>query len=859
MARDIRQQSNLRQQGNPSQQSNAGPKSAKDYLAQLEELLKLNSGQGTFQGSDVSSNRPMYIPGQVRDPSGLGQSAPSIQKYGGGKVQPDPVNRNQPMTLDERQTSGQVMGASDFIQQFNDVYSQANQQPSGTTIGSPEEMATGVKSTADGGVLFSDGIVYYYDGTFRAGSAEAYPIASDEGGGTKYSDGSIRASYESLGLPQAPQPGGLKGLIMGIFNQNRVVTQAYGNEPTQDLGYKVHGGTDIRTKDLENFSYKIPVDAEVVEINYDGRSPYGNSLLLKLPSGEMLRFSHMAQMIPVELGSKITAGQPFGIPGSTGNSTAEHLDLEYFNTTGERDNPQNFSGFTQNQQQPKMFSSEDDPQAPQLPQLPQTSQLQPQQQSTPISQSIGQGVSQGLNNIAQVAQPDSNFRQSVGQVPEKVAQATNLDTELGLSETLTKGPEAGEQARIQALSQQPDTYNPFRQLLGNVTERIGDTLGIPEGAFSEAIAGGPTKRTGQAFAEEIGSDPKQEVPGIRQNIQDIFSDVKDSGQNALGKAGEGLKGLANTGVSSLANIFQPKEEEEKRVVGDVKGSSEDIVKSSQFGQSSDTAQSLSGLDKNDIRDPFFKYGGSEQYKDLIKPNAQDLFGGALNMDIFQGDFYKDLGNIGNVFGGSKDLAPATEKYIDFEKEKYKPMSRMNWEEGYGRGAVDNYNKQIDDYNNSINNYFSSIRSSTEGAESGFQGAVAPSSQNIFSSQAPNQSFAQPQISKSFSAPKPSAQSFAKPSQNISRPQMSVSRPSSSSKPSSPSRPSAPSSPKPPQQSNRMGSSAPQMSVAPRPSAGPAPKARPQMSREPAPKRYSAPKKKSNVFSNVWSYIRNIFR
>jgi len=308
-------------------------------------------------------------------------------------------------------------------------------------------------------------------------------------------------------------------------------------------------------------------------------------------------------------------------------------------------------------------------------------------------------------------------------------------------------------------------------------------------------------------------------------------------------------------------VFRPKVDEAKRAVGDVKGVSEEPGQAGQFSSVMDTAQSLAGVNKNDVRDAFFKMGGSEMYKDYLKPDAENLYGGALTLDIFNNDFFKDLGNISSVFGGSKDLGAATDKYIGFEKEKYKPMSRMNYEEGYDRGAIDEYNKQVDEYNQSLNNYFNSIRSSVSGSQSIFTPPPMSSNKNIFASSKPQISMAaQPQMGMAapqMSAARPSAPQMS--SRKPSTPQMSFAKPQMSRAPSMSKAPNMSVAPR--MSVAPKAAPKPQMSVAPRMSVAPKPAPKPRMSVAPrmsyAPQPQSKPK--SNIFSRVSSTIRSIFR
>ncbi len=331
----------------PKIQTKQAPRDAQSYLKDLEDLLKRNTGTGTHIGADTSSNIPMYVPGSTVA-SQVQSQAPSMATY--GQAPAGVVRDIQPLEVPEEET-GDVLGATDFLDQFNEVYSQAQPNGQGMDQSNPGEMATGVQETADGGVLFSDGIIYYNDGTFRSGEGNAQPIATDRNGGTRYSDGSIRMSYEQLGLPQQSTPGGLMGLITGIFGQQREITQDFGNyNPGLEPGSGYNMGTDIRTRDLTGSQrqYKLPVGAEVVQVfrddgtrfgNQSGHQGWGNSVLLRLPSGEMLRFSHMDTMLDLQEGMRLNAGQVFGTPGQTGNTSGEHLDLEYYNQAGQLGNP----------------------------------------------------------------------------------------------------------------------------------------------------------------------------------------------------------------------------------------------------------------------------------------------------------------------------------------------------------------------------------------------------------------------------------------------------------------------------------------------------------------------------------------
>lgn len=646
---------------------------ARGRIENLDELTKLNRGGFSAFAEDVGDQPSFLLPfgRTMRD-----------QELGGQPLLRQPVQMPQMAQLPEQQTEPipqyeppqeeQLSPAEEFLTLLEQAYGYANPNQPGMT---PEgQMAQGIMSTNDGGTLFSDGIIYYPDGTFRQGDPNAQAIASDQSGGIQYSDGSIRMSYDQqANAPMMSMQGGLQGLTQGIFGQNQTITQPYGAyNPIEPTPGNLNLGVDIRTRDLQGSQrgYKLPIGAEVVEVynqaqpgtGYVGNmenSGYGNSVLLRLPTGEMLRFSHMDQVADLRPGMRIQPGQVFGIPGSTGNVTGEHLDLEFYNAQGQIADPQTFSGFQNVQSlaqvQPKQFSSPDDPQ-PQQAQEQQ--QVQPQNIPTPMTDAITnvvQAPQRVAQQVGQAVQPGSPQRQQLGQITEKAAQTGGIEAEGGLSETITQGYDAGKQARISALSQQPQQQSPYRQLLGNITERIGDTLGVPEGAFSEYLAGGATKRTGQALASEIGKQPEQ-VPGIRQNIKDISADL-------LGKAGQGLETLKGffsnrQAKPELSDIGQ------KRVVGEVSGATDGTTADgSPVTPTLDSAKALQGQALNDIRDPFFKTGQVNQFMNYLTPGAEK--GQALSLDIFQPDFFESSKTgFGDVFKGTSLEGQAQDKYTE---------------------------------------------------------------------------------------------------------------------------------------------------------------------------------------------------
>lgn len=914
-----------RRQPSAKVQGTQGPMDAQSYLKQLDDLLKRNTGQGTFVGQDTSSNTPMYLPGKVVNPTGLGET-PSTMAYGNGMTQPAPTERNAPEVYQEPQQNQQPqqdsqdgqqqsISAQDFLQRFEQSYNAPENRPQ---TGVPQKQ--GIASTQDGGTLMEDGTIEYPDGTYRIGDSRAIGIASMRDGSTLYSDQSVRrkqpqgiaslrgqrerilyddntARYGAYQYGEAqpsniPTEGGLEGLAKGIFGMMPRVTQVYGNyNPSLEPGRGYNDGTDLATKDLQNYAgYKVPVDAEVVSVyrnaapgsGYEGNrenSGWGNSVVIRFNSGEMARFSHLDTVAEdIQPGQKLAANQIIGTPGSTGNVTGEHLDLTYYNSQGQIDDPKNFTGFINPQGLRTPLPGQPAPGtvaptgreqlaslAPQINSSVNQSQA-PQQQSQPVSLSYpGQTMNEGLVQpaINAVKEAPKNVFSNAAKTVNAVNPTGKFD--LGATEGLIT-PEAAstrmETAKQFAFPQENRAFlGKARQSIGNLAEQVGNMAGIPETGVSEIIAGGKTRQTNQTFANELDQSAAQNEQsgqslGIKQNVT-----------NVLNQAGQGIKSLGQSGVDTLQNVFKPKQDVAKRAVGDVSGTADQPGQAGQFSSLMDTAQSMANIPKNNVKDPFFKYGGSEMYKSFLRPDAENVNGGALSLDTFTPDFYKDLSNVSSVFGGSKDLAPATEKYVANEQQKYPKMSRMGYEDGYDRGDIDNYNSQIDKYNNSLSAYFNDIRSSVNGAQSIFTPPPTGSSKNVFASSAPQMSVRPGSSAPLMSvAPRMSVAPKPAPQMSFAAPQASVSAPSYTQALA-------------PQQSNRPGSSAPQMSVAPQPSQNMsvaprmsvAPKQAPQMSVAPrmsvapkpaqnmsvAPKPQSKPT--SNVFSKVTSAIKNIFR
>jgi murein DD-endopeptidase MepM/ murein hydrolase activator NlpD len=69
-------------------------------------------------------------------------------------------------------------------------------------------------------------------------------------------------------------------------------------------------------------------------IGNNANSGYGNSVLVQnVDTGERMRFSHLSE-VNVQPGEDISSGTQVGKVGATGNTTGDHLDLEYYDSNG---------------------------------------------------------------------------------------------------------------------------------------------------------------------------------------------------------------------------------------------------------------------------------------------------------------------------------------------------------------------------------------------------------------------------------------------------------------------------------------------------------------------------------------------
>lgn len=683
-----------------------------DFFKELDEILKRNKGGFSTLAEDTGATPGFIVPGGMatrfssQAPEIAGQTGSTIDR----PVYPEiPQSEGyQPQEQQPLPDGGQAQG---FLDQLYQSYFQTNPEALEQYVGS-----RAIASTVDGGTLFEDGTIYYSDGSFRQGDPSAQAIASMPDGSIRYSDGSIKQSV----------PGGLQGLIQGIFGQDRAITQEFGNyNPELEPGSGYNLGTDIRTRDLQGNqrAFALPVEAEVVQVFRDdgtrwgdqsGHQGYGNSVLLRLPSGEMLRFSHLSNLADLNVGDTIGAGQSFGTPGATGNVTGEHLDLEYYNSEGQIADPSQFSGFVD----PSSLRQQGQ-------QEPQMSQAQPQQQPTGMLQSVMQARQEGrsiLDSIPTISemtgleqvqqaipatQPMSPERQQLGESVNRLGQqagqvlgvseftdpgfigageAVSGDfkgagkelsstieranptprIDLGISEALRGDFQGAKKNITDTLSR---IGNRVERLPGQIASSVVDQAYASDGqddqkeSLSENISGG-IRSAGEYFGDRLGA-ATDFAKGIVSNQPEV--DVSDASEQ---QAGAGLDRLKGSREGSPLNIFsrvKPEELSGDRVVGQSSGG--DLL------GTAPTVSQARAKAVSDTSDPFFSSPVFEKLRGFT--NFADGEPGpnqALSLDIFSDRFYESPERTSEVFGktflSDPALAKATEKVKDSFRQRY---------------------------------------------------------------------------------------------------------------------------------------------------------------------------------------------
>lgn len=801
-------------------------KDSREFLKNLDELMRRNKGSFGAMAFDVGSNKPYRVGSKqvpVReDVPSLQWSLPQVpEKPQSAQIQlpslpelPEYPETETPQfnQLPDNPTPNQIL----------DAIFQAAWEPE---LPSTEQLEQRYQQTGQVYAVQSleDGSVRYNDGSVRAKSeAPPLPIASMADGSILWSDGFTRLRPPG-GL--SSYLAGVSGLSQFIFGQDQTVTQDFGNyNPGMGYASGRHSGTDFRTRDLQQRELYAPVQMRVVQIiTEDSGSPYGNSVLLELPSGEQLRLSHLSSFGNLQPGSVLNPGELIGMPGSTGNSTGEHLDVEFYNQQGQLDNPNNFrTNVSQYSVANEIVGVSPYNQSPQ--QVDRVESPQTQSPPTPFTdavKSVSQVPQMASEAVSKVTQPVKAAGQVLGTSIEQANPTGSFD--LGISERLqgnTQGANeklantverAGQQAGLPEMgiseaAREGGLTGALRQLAGDALDTISTPfkkIGLPDMGISETIAQGPTTNTGMNFlpANAMQGENYSRVPQRSDYANRLTNDLQNVGQELQAKAGQGIQALkgAGEGVKNLISTGLDKLTP-RRVIGDQSGSVAQEV--------GETAQKVASQPKNDIRDPFFKQGGAQMYSKYLAPDAETKAGGALTMDLFSPDFFTDANNIANVFGSTQFGQAATDKYRASETSKY-PMSSYS-PIGYGEGAwsgdyrnqVDQYNREnqskVSGYNKSITDYLSAIPSVLTSAFS-FKDTPKPTSPRLSfgsitkSDAAPKMSYAiTPQMSFNREAPQAPQMSVAPvaPQMSFARnvPQMSMAKPMIAPAPKAPEKP-----------------------------------------------------------------------
>lgn len=800
---------------NPVLNRPAQGQDSREFLKNLEELMKRDKGGFGAMAFDTGSNRAYKVGGKILQPN---QETPSIAWRPGQVTQPQeiPMGQFPEFNFEPEQYQDQEYQLSDSPTP-NEMLDAIFREAWSPQLPTSEQLEDRYRQTGEAYPVMSntDGTVTYNDGSVRAidQTKPPMPIASMQDGTVLWTDGFTRQMPPG-GLSQ--YLAGVSGLSQFIFGQEQTITQPFGNvNPNMGYANDTHQGVDFRTRDLQQRNLFTPVPMRVVQmITEDSGSPYGNSVLLELPSGEMIRLSHLSSLGQFTEGQVLNPGELIGMPGTTGNSTGEHLDVEFYNQNGQLDNPNNFKANVSQYSIANEITGTS----------PYNQQQQPQQQ--PVQNAVSSALETPKQAIQAVGNTTANAVEQWNPTGQLGVGATELargdvlgaktelsntintlnptgNFDLGVTERLQGQPEqanqvlagtianVGQQAGLPEMgvseaAQQGGLTGALRQLAGNIVDTASTPLkkiGVPDFGISEAIAQGPTVNTGANFIQAQASDNMSKEPVRQDYAGRLGQDLQNVGQQIGAKAGQGLEALKQAG-SGIKNLIGKGLETltPRREVGE---------QSSQVAQEAGKSAQMSAMQpKNDVRDPFFKLGGAQMYSKYVAPDAEKKAGGALTLDLFSPDFFSNADNVANVFGSTFMGKEATDKFRSSEAQKY-PMSSFS-PMGYGdgewsgdyRSAVDKYNeegkRQTDTYNKSITDYLGNIPSVLKSAFS-FSEPPKPTSQRLSfgtrkvdgqnMSYAPQMSFArsqEPQMSRAVNAPQAPQMSFAR-----NMPQMSV--------------------------------------------------------------------------------------
>lgn len=684
----------------------ANSKSVKDYLAQLDELTRRNKGGFSAVAEETGSSIPFMLPGRAVK-SGVPEM-PSRQ------VAQLPTPEEYQIPPQEQLPEGQVQGAQTQGTSLSDFINQLNQN-----LGSTDSLyLSPTGQSADGGAILSDGSTVYADGSVvTKDGQQVFATGSLPGGGLLFSDGSKKFFDSSLA--------GIQGFTEGIFGQILDVTQPYGvYNPIEPSPGNINTGTDLRTKNLQSKAFSLPVETQVLEVLQDdgtrfgdksGHKGYGNSVLLQLPTGEVVRLSHLSDIGDFQVGASIPAGTYVGTTGQTGNTYGEHLDVEYYNQDGQLSDLSTFSGFSQPEQLKQFIA----------PATQTSSEPQPMYQSTPQPQ---QTTASGMTKLQEAAKALGYSPDSSTYTPKQrsdvalTSMGFNPQGTIGAQELLAGDfPAAGRE-----ISQTIERVNPTPRIDLGVSELLrGDVEGAKQ-QFGSTIqrAGNRIAQLPQQIKEAVvnpayaGEGDQKPNQTLGENLQYMGNKV---GEYVGAKAGEGidkLKSIFSKGGSGVNLFSRPAMASmgQQRAVGE-QGSSSSLLP----GGFSDARSQQMASAPNDIRDPFFKTGMNEKY------GVKDTAGGALSLDMFGSEFFQNPDNIQSVFKGTQFEAPATQKYQAYVEEQRRIEEARRQAEQNGGG---NNNQTNGSQNYATPNYNNSQQQQSYQAPGGVSQGIARSNKPL---------------------------------------------------------------------------------------------------------------------------------
>lgn len=689
---------------------------------------------------------------------------------------------------------------------------------------------------------------------------------------------------------------GLAGLQRSLLgNRANTVTQNYG-DPTS---YGYHQGVDF-APDLEkvsDMSIALPWDLKIVDVGYDDGSGtgYGNSLVVQLPDGKMLKISHLQDAPMYQVGDVVGAGKYLGDFGSTGNSTGIHAHVEYYDENGQETDPSAFmessravitpksnsgmrTGSDFNSPFQSVLGAKTEKPTPEIPPAPTQGEFQGMN-NLPETSNVGDILSSGIQKANPTGQYGLGLAYNLKGEKQKAAdQVTGT-----LSRAATKvGGIVGAPLMKTNLTdlQRKNQSNPYAQAAGNTADVLGTSIGAPEMGLSELIAGGLTTFTKPAYAAEnnlMTNKPKQ---NIFQRAQSYAGNVANKAGNEIDKfvdtagqkAGQGIQSLKQ-GVEGLIedNIFKKKDVSKMggNKIGEDTGSDPNMSTPSLVEQKT----------ANDIRDPFFKAGGTNFYKEFINPGITDKYKGSLGTGLFNDKFYQNPDNVANVFGNTYAGKEATDKYRSYMQTQYPIIPGHDNPTRKYKETFDGQEYEWEDvdpiyyenqYNQSVINSIPSVLTSSfsfqapKTSKTASKVGSAPMSISakasnlttpVKSGSIPQAKGFTPSAKSNYSAPSNifSAPSVSKPSISVSRPSSGSSGSSGSSRPS-PAPVSAPSRPSTPSYSAPSKSSAPSYSP---PKSSPSPKPAPTPAPKSSPKPQSKPS--TNIFQQALKTISSWFK